>query len=158
MGAQFDVTASAALAEVLQFLAKQLEWHAINGRERSESPAGLPAEIDELRAEIEALKIVHGRSVLRQPTGWFRSVVRRLWYSAQEKPDAVPVDFPGRGACVGLAQIHITSCRGLPTPCPPRFDMGTKSTNPRERIYGASGRFGCAYNSPRYRRAAGEIQ
>jgi hypothetical protein len=79
MGAQFDVTASTALAEVLQFLAKQLERHAINGRERSESLAGLPADIDELRAEIEALKIVHGRSVLRQPTGWFRSVVRRFW-------------------------------------------------------------------------------
>jgi hypothetical protein len=130
MGAKFDVTASTALAEVLQFMAKQLDEHAINRRERSESLAGLPADIDELRAEIEALKIVHGRSVLRQPTGWYRSVVRRFWYSAQEKPDAVPVDFPGRGACVGLAQIHITSCRGLPTPCPPRFNR-TWAPNPQ---------------------------
>jgi hypothetical protein len=70
MGAQFDVTASTALAKVLQFMAKQLDRHTINGRERTESLAGLQAVIDELRAEIEALKIVHGRSVVRQPTDW----------------------------------------------------------------------------------------
>ena len=79
MGAQFDVTTSAALAEVLQFMAKQLDQHAINRRERSESLAGLQAEVNQLRAEIEALKIVYGRSVVRRPTSWLGLVIRRVW-------------------------------------------------------------------------------
>jgi hypothetical protein len=79
MGAQFDVTASTALAEVLQFMANRLDEHANNRRQRSESLAGLQAEIDELRAEIEAFKIVYRRSVARRPTSWLSSVIRRIW-------------------------------------------------------------------------------
>jgi hypothetical protein len=78
MGAKFDVTASTALAEVLQFMANQLDEHAINRGERSDSLAGLKAEIDQLRAEIEAFKIVYGRRVAHRPTSWLRSVIRRI--------------------------------------------------------------------------------
>ena len=76
MSAQFDVTASKTLAEVLQRMAMQLDHHAIDRRERSKSLAALQAEIDQIRSEIEAFKIINRGAMMRSPAKWFVSMVQ----------------------------------------------------------------------------------